>query len=132
MESALGPVTTMCEPDASGSTLFWLRSSVIDSRAACRVASRPDWTAASALATSTCGWSKRPSLNFRVRIRVTAWLIRDTLMLPLATSCWTAVCHWSALKGSMAMSTPALMASAAAPARSAAMWYVVASAGTSP
>ena len=41
MLSAFGPVTTSLLVGDSGSMLFWLRSRVIDSRAACRVASRP-------------------------------------------------------------------------------------------
>jgi hypothetical protein len=53
IESALGPVTTSLAPDGSGSALFWLRSRVIDSRAASRVASRPAVTAALALLAST-------------------------------------------------------------------------------
>ena len=122
IESALGPVTTILLDADSGSALSWLRSRVIDSWAAFSVWSRPDSTAASALLASTIGWSNRPSWNFSVRIRDTAWLIRLTETLWLATSCWTAVCHSSAPNGSMAMSTPALMASAAAPARPAAMW----------
>ena len=114
-------MTTSLLEAGSGSTLFWLRSRVIDSRAACSVTSRPDSTAAFALLASTDGWSNSPSWNFSVRIRVTAWLIRLTDTLWLATSCCTAVCQSSALNGSMAMSTPALIARAAAPARSEAM-----------
>ena len=57
-----------------------------------------------------------------MRIRWTAALMVAMEMEWSDTSCCTAVCHWSALKGSMATSTPALMASAAAPARSEAMW----------
>src|SRR5690348_12302773 len=53
IESALGPVTTTLALAASGSVLFWLRSSVIDSRAAVSVASRPALTAASAAVGST-------------------------------------------------------------------------------
>src|SRR5947209_16289835 len=69
IESALGPVTTSRLVDDRGSALAWLRSSVIDSRAAWRVASRPAWTAALALPASTLEWSNRPSWNFSVRIR---------------------------------------------------------------
>src|ERR1700704_909735 len=80
IESALGPVTTTCPVEDSGNALFWLRKSVIDSWAAFSVASRPEVTAALAAPASTQavlglvthGWSKRPSLNFKVRIRPTA------------------------------------------------------------
>jgi hypothetical protein len=87
IESALGPVTTILLDGDSGSALSWLRSRVIDSWAAFRVTSRPASTAASALLASTVGWSKRPSWNFSVRIRDTAWLILLTGMLWSATSC---------------------------------------------
>ena len=84
IESALGPVTTTLPVGDSGSTLSWLRSSVIDSRAACSVASRPAVTAAFAAPASTQsasgslmhGWSNSPSWNFSVRIRRTASSIR--------------------------------------------------------
>src|SRR6266516_3619854 len=49
IESALGPVTTSLALGDSGSVLFWLRSRVIDSRAACRVTSRPAVAAALAV-----------------------------------------------------------------------------------
>src|SRR3954470_10124738 len=84
IESALGPVTTTLADAESGSALFWLRSRVIDSRAAWSVPSRPAVTAAFAalasthglLGSRTQGWSNRPSLNFCVRIRRTASSIR--------------------------------------------------------
>src|SRR5437016_12403874 len=53
IESALGPVTTALAVGDNGRALFWLRSNVIDSRAACSVASRPAVTAASAALAST-------------------------------------------------------------------------------
>src|SRR5882672_4483139 len=77
IESALGPVTTILAPDWSGRVLFWLRSNVIDSCAALRLASRPAVTAALAAPASTYGWSNRPRLNLSVRIRRTDWLIRS-------------------------------------------------------
>ena len=86
IESALGPVTTILLDADSGSALFWLRSRVIDSCAAFSVTSRPASTAALALLASTVGWSNRPSWNFSVRIRDTAWLIRLTETLWSATS----------------------------------------------
>src|SRR5215468_1325457 len=49
MLSAFGPVTTILLFGDSGRVLFWLRSSVIDSRAARNVAVRPAVTAASAV-----------------------------------------------------------------------------------
>ena len=55
IESAFGPVTTSLLVGDSGRMLFWLRSRVIDSRAARRVTSRPAVTAASALLASTVG-----------------------------------------------------------------------------
>src|SRR5260221_14328888 len=72
IESALGPVTTSLLLAESGRTLFWLRSSVIDSRAACRVTSRPAGTAASAAVASTPGlvgsltqgWQNSPNWDF--------------------------------------------------------------------
>ncbi len=91
IESALGPVTTTRAVGASGSTLFWLRSSVMDSRAAARVASRPAVTAASALLASTYGWSNNPSSNFSRRIRRTDWSIRATETRPCCTSCMSPV-----------------------------------------
>src|SRR3954465_15865706 len=80
IESALGPVTTIFVVGDSGRTLFWLRSRVIDSRAAASVEERPAVTAAlallalthGALGLFTHGWSNRPSLNFSVKIRRTA------------------------------------------------------------
>src|SRR5437764_4711994 len=78
IESALGPVTTSFALGDNGNTLLWLRSNVMDSRAACSVASRPAVTAASALSGSTYGWSKSPSANFSRRIRRTDWSIRFT------------------------------------------------------
>ena len=41
MELAFDPVTTSLLDGDSGRTLLWLRSKVIDSRAACRVSVRP-------------------------------------------------------------------------------------------
>ena len=84
IESALGPVTTTLADGGSGSALFWLRSKVIDSGRPASVLSRPESTAALASLASTHGlagllahgWSNRPSWNFRVRIRRTAWSIR--------------------------------------------------------
>src|SRR5215472_9421593 len=55
MESAFGPVTTSLLFDDSGRMLFWLRSIVTDSRAACNVAVRPACTAASAWLALTSG-----------------------------------------------------------------------------
>ena len=55
MASAFGPVTTILLVGDSGSVLFWLRSSVIDSRAACSVLVRPAVTAASAALALTSG-----------------------------------------------------------------------------
>src|SRR6266513_5558592 len=101
IESALGPVTTTLAVEESGSVLFSLRSRVIDSCAALSVPARPAATAAlAALAAThgvfgslTHGWSNRPSLNFSVRIRSTASLIRDFLIAPEFTSCRMADCH---------------------------------------
>src|SRR5947208_5388411 len=101
IESALGPVTTTLADAESGNVLFWLRSSVMDSCAALSVLSRPAVTAALAalasthgvLGSLTHGWSNRPSLNFSVRIRSTASLIRDFLIAPEFTSCRMADCH---------------------------------------
>src|SRR2546429_7620856 len=75
IESALGPVTTSFAPGDSGSTLFSLRSNVMDSCAALRVASRPAVTAASALPSSADGGAKRASADFSRRIRRTDALI---------------------------------------------------------
>src|SRR5689334_20021812 len=47
MASAFGPVTTSLLDGDRGRVLFWLRSRVIDSRAARSVAARPAVTAAS-------------------------------------------------------------------------------------
>src|SRR5438445_11922583 len=55
IESALGPVTTTLADEESGNVLFWLRSRVIDSRAALSVPSRPAVTAALAALASTHG-----------------------------------------------------------------------------
>src|SRR4051794_25962441 len=139
IESALGPVTTTWADVESGNALFWLRSSVIDSRAARSVVSRPAVTAAlAALALThgafgllTHGWSNRPSWNFSVRIRRTASLIRAFLIAPECTSWRIEDCHSSGLTTYMAMSTPAFTASAIASAGLAAMWYAVWSACTS-
>ena len=104
-------------------------SSVIDSCAAFSVWSRPESTASAAeafrhglLGSATQGWSNRPSWNFIVRMRRTASLIVDVLILPLPTSWMIALCHWSGPVTSMLMSTPALTASATASGRSPAMW----------
>src|SRR6478735_2986675 len=101
IESALGPVTTTLADEDSGSVLFWLRSRVIDSCAAWSVPARPAVTAALAapasthglLGSLTHGWSNRPSWNFSVRIRRTAWLIRATESMPELTAWRVAVCH---------------------------------------
>src|SRR5260370_39932169 len=55
IESALGPVTTSLLLAESGRTLVWLRSSVIDSRAAGRGTSRPAVTPAAAPLASAQG-----------------------------------------------------------------------------
>ena len=55
MVSAFGPVTTILLVADSGKVLFWLRSSVIDSRAARSVSARPAVTAASAALALTSG-----------------------------------------------------------------------------
>src|SRR5215467_5826047 len=83
IESALGPVTTRWLLGDKGSRLPWLRSRVIDSCAACSATFRPAMTVASAALASTNGWSKSPSLNFRVRIRRTDWLMRSTDIFPV-------------------------------------------------
>src|SRR3954447_26021107 len=130
IESALGPVTTTLADAERGNVLFWLRKSVMDSRAALSVASRPAVTAALAapastqgvLGSLTHGWSNRPSSNLRVRIRRTASLIRATEIAWRCTSWRMAVCHCSELVTYMAMSTPAFTASAIASAGLAAVW----------
>ena len=82
----------------------------------------PPLTALLAWFSLTYGWSNSPSLNFSVRILVTAWLIRAIGTLPSATSEISAWFQPAESNGSIAMSTPALTASATAPARSGAMW----------
>src|SRR5690349_5114942 len=132
IESALGPVTTTLASPARGSTLFWLRSRVIDSRAAFSVASRPAVTAASALLSSTYGWSKSQSWNFSRRMRRTDWSIRLTETRWLATSFARPACQPAKSDGVIDTSTPALTALAIAPGKSAATWYALARAPTSP
>src|SRR5207248_8515484 len=118
IESALGPVTTTLAPAGSGNALFSLRSNVIDCCAALSVWSRPAVTAALAafasthglLGSATHGWSNRPSWNFSVRIRRTAWSIRAREILPVLTSCRIAACQPAESKTCMLMSTPALTA----------------------
>src|SRR6478752_3285852 len=105
IESALGPVTTTLADEESGNALLWLRSRVIDSRAALSVPSRPAVTAALAALASTHGMfgspahgsSNRPSWNFSVRIRRTASLIRAIEIAWDWTSWRMADCHWSGL-----------------------------------
>src|SRR6185437_3628357 len=132
IESALGPVTTSLALAARGSRLFWLRSNVMDSRAAFSVASRPALTAALALLSSTYGWSNRPSWNFSRRMRRTDWSMRATDTEWLATSWARPACQPAKSDGVIDTSTPALTALAIAPAKSGATWYALARAPTSP